>query len=345
MRLVIVLLGVVFTFSLSTNTVNACSCAGTGSVCQSFGTATAVFVGTVVSARENRFPAGMTLEERRKQADRTGDDWAPRAFKFSVEQTFLGVGGTDIEVFTGSGGGDCGFEFKVGQRYLVYAYQYKERLITTICTRTKPFVKADEDLALLGNLPSAAPGVTILGEVTHPDLKGEALSSNVLITIEGDSERKEIRLDAEGHFRVSGLRPGKYKVALVVPETLVASYQPEREFKVADHGCAAIQWDLTDNGRITGQVVNAEGEPVARIVVGLVRSDRTPKDDYMKVERTDEQGRFTFSAVPRGRYVIAINHDRYPDPTDPTNAYPPSFHPGVMDQAQAQVITVGAGEG
>lgn len=73
---------------------------------------------------------------------------------------------------------------------------------------------------------------------------------------------------------------------------------------------------------------------MARIVVGLVRSDRTPKNDYMKVERTDEQG----------RYVIAINHDRYPDPTDPTNAYPPSFYPGVMDQAQAQVITVGAGE-
>ena len=67
---------------------------------------------------------------------------------------------------------------------------------------------------------------------------------------------------------------------------------------------------------------------MARIVVGLVRSNRTPKDDYMKVERTDEQGRFTFSAVPRGRYVIAINHDRYPDPTDPTNVI---HHPFIRE--------------
>ena len=57
---------------------------------------------------------------------------------------------------------------------------------------------------------------------------------------------------------------------------------------------------------------------MARIVVGLVRSNRTPKDDYMKVERTDEQG----------RYVIAINHDRYPDPTDPTNVI---HHPFIRE--------------
>jgi hypothetical protein len=32
------------------------------------------------------------------------------------------------------------------------------------------------------------------------------------------------------------------------------------------------------------------------------------------------------------------------DGHDPTNAYPPAFYPGVLDQAQAEVITVGLGE-
>jgi len=249
--------------------------------------------------------------------------------------------GTEIEVFTGYGGGDCGYEFKIGQRYLVYAYRHKEKLTTSICTRTKSFINANEDLAFLGTLPSSVPGVTIYGTVTHSE--SEALGSDVLITIDGDSERKEIRPDGKGHFRVSGLRAGKYKVSVRLPETFT-TWEPQRDVTVSDRGCASVLWHVTDNGRVTGRVVNPEGEPVARILVSLIEPDANPKENNVKLERTDEQGRFAFAAVPRGRYVIAVNHNRFPDPNDPTNAYPPSFYPGVVDQAQAQTITVGAGE-
>lgn len=334
MRSVIVLLGVVITLALAGYKVNACTCAGPGTPCESFGSAEAVFAGTVVSAREN---------ERRKQADRDEIDWAPRGIKFSVEQAYVGVVGTEVEIFTGYGGGDCGYPFKIGQRYLVYAYRAKEKLVTSICTRTKFFTNATEDLAFLGTLPTAAPGVTIYGTVTHRDVESDALSSDVLITIQGDSERKEIRPDAKGHFRVSGLRAGKYKVSVQLPETFT-TWEPQRDVTVSDHGCAAVQWYVTDNGRVAGRVVTPEGEPVARILVSLLDPDSTSKQDNEKLERTDDQGRFAFSAVPRGRYIIAVNHNRFPQPNDPTNAYPPAFYPGVVDQAQAQTITVGAGE-
>lgn len=332
MRSVIVLLGFIITLSCASYNVNACTCGGSGTPCESFGSADAVFAGTVVSAREN---------ERPKQRDRSEIDWSPRAFKFSVEQAYLGVAGTEIEVFTGTGGGDCGYQFRIGQRYLVYAYRDKEKFTTSICTRTKPFVNATEDLAFLGTLPSATPGVTIYGKVDLSE--SEALDSDILITIEGDSDRKETRPDAKGNFRVSGLRAGKYKVSVRLPETLT-TWQPQRELTISDRGCAAVTWHVADNGRITGRVVNPVGEPVARILVSLLKPDTDPKGDNVKLERTDDQGRFAFSAVPQGRYVIAVNHNRFPDPNDPTNAYPPSFYPGVVDQAQAQTITVGAGE-
>jgi hypothetical protein len=251
--------------------------------------------------------------------------------------------GTEVEVFTGSGGGDCGYPFRVGQHYLVYAYRDKDKLGTNICTRTKSFANANEDLAFLGTLPAAAPGVTIYGTVSHGELDSETLASNVLITIAGDSERKEVRPDAKGNFRVSGLRAGKYKVSVDLPETFTTE-DPQQEVTVSDHGCAAVEWRVTDNGRVAGRVVNPEGEPVARILVSLMEPNATSKTDDTRLERTDEQGRFAFSAVPRGRYIIAVNHNRYPEPNDPTNAYPPSFYPGVMDKAQARTITVGAGE-
>jgi hypothetical protein len=332
MRSVVVVFVVVITFSCAAYSVSACSCAGPGAPCESFGSADAVFVGTAVSAKDN---------ERPKQADRTDFDWAPRAFKFSVEQAYLGVAGTEVEVSTGYGGGDCGYQFKLGQRYLVYAYRYKDQLTTTICTRTKPFASANEDLAFLGTLPTAAPGVTIYGWVDNRELN-EALSPDVLITIDGP-ERKEIHPDAEGRFRVSGLRAGDYKVSLRIPETLT-TYEPQRELSIADRGCAALTWHLADNGRVSGRVVNPEGEPVARILVGLAEPGADPKDKYIKLEHTDDQGHFSFAGIPRGRYVIAVNHTRFPDPKSPSNAYPPSFYPGVVDQAQAQTITVGPGE-
>ena len=335
MRTLIVLLGLVITFSLAAYNVNACSCGSAGTPCESFGSADAVFVGTVVSMKEN---------ERPKQTDRGDFAWMPRAFKFSVEHAYLGVAGTEIEISTGYGGGDCGFGFKIGQRYLVYANRSKEQLITSICTRTKSFSEATLDLAFLGTLPSAAPGIQIYGTVTQRGVKNETIGyPDVVVTVDGESERKEIRVDSKGSFLVNGLRAGTYKVSVRLPENLT-TWEPQREITVADRGCATITWYVTDNGRISGRVVNAEGEPVARILVALAEPDANPEKEPIKLIHTDEQGRFAFSAIPRGRYVIAVNHNRYPPPNDQTSAYPAVFYPGVTDQAQAQVITVGAGE-
>lgn len=337
MRSVVLLLGIVIVVLLASPAANACSCAGNSPPCESFGTASAVFAGTVIGERVN---------ERPKQTDRNEVelDWTPRAVKFSVEQAFSGVTGTEIEVFTGQGGGDCGVGFRTGQRYLVYAYRYQDKLTTSICTRTRLFSQAAEDLAFLGTLSSARPGVTIYGGVSFEDgKKDEPLSPDILITIEGESQRKEVRPDAEGRYRVSGLPPGKYKVTIRLPDALT-TYRNEEEITVTDRGCAAVGWYVTNNGRVSGRVVNPDGEPVAGILVGLVDPGGTPKENHVKLDRTDAEGNFKFSAVPRGRYLIAVNHTRFPEQGDPTRSYPPTFYPGVIDKEQAQPITVGAGE-
>lgn len=337
MRPVVLLLGIVIVVLLASPAVNACTCAGNTPPCESFGTADAVFAGTVIGER---------MSERPKKTDQNEVelDWVPRGVKFSVEQAYSGVTGTEIEVFTGRGGGDCGVGFRTGQRYLVYAYRYKDKLTTSICTRTRPFAQATEDLAFLGTLASARPGVTIHGGIARPeDRKDEPLSSDILITIEGESQRKEIRPDADGRYRVTGLAPGKYKVTLHLPDALT-TYKNEEEVAVTDRGCAAVGWYVTDNGRVNGRVVNADGEPVKGILVGLVEPNANPKENHVKLDRTDNEGNFKFAAVPRGRYLIAVNHTRFPEPGDPTRSYPPSFYPGVIDKEQAQAISVGPGE-
>ena len=51
---------------------------------------------------------------------------------------------------TGEGGGDCGYHFRIGERYLVYALGPVEALETSICSRTRRARQARADLAALG---------------------------------------------------------------------------------------------------------------------------------------------------------------------------------------------------
>ena len=202
MRRVLVFFGIAIVFLFASRAAMACSCADPGTPCESYGQAAAVFVGTVTGVRDSERPPAKDVNERRKQEDSGEIDWSQLAYKFFVEQAYHGVTGSEIEIFTGRDGAACGVAFQSGQRYLVYAYRYKDKLTTSICTRTKPFSKATEDIAFLGTLSSAAPGVTISGTVSYvPDeASGKPLSPDVLIAIEGESEQKETRPDAEGVF-------------------------------------------------------------------------------------------------------------------------------------------------
>src|SRR5438093_2009502 len=191
----------IFMTMLTTESVFGCSCGGGGTPCQGFGGASAVFVGTAIAVK---------TAERNPAAKPSEVDWAPRTFKFLVEQPYLGVEGAEVEVATGMGGGDCGYGFKLGERYLVYAYRSSQnnRLATGICTRTKPYAMASEDLEFLGTLSSLAPGVTIYGEVKRQRervAKGDAVPvgplDNAALIVEGEGERKEIRTDAQGRYR------------------------------------------------------------------------------------------------------------------------------------------------
>jgi hypothetical protein len=73
------------------------------------------------------------------------------AVRFKIEESWKGTLSKEATVFTGQGGGDCGYKFEVGQRYLVYAYRYNDTdLGTNICQRTANLIEAAEDLKVLG---------------------------------------------------------------------------------------------------------------------------------------------------------------------------------------------------
>jgi hypothetical protein len=123
---------------LSASSVLACSCVPQGSqsietqVKEAYTNSTAVFVGEVVEVIEK--PDVYITEVKFKDVK----SWK-NEFKDAVSIT------------TGRGGGDCGYEFEVGKKYLVYADGDKNKLSTNICTRTSAF-ESNKDVAFLNKI-------------------------------------------------------------------------------------------------------------------------------------------------------------------------------------------------
>ena len=136
--LVLTVLGVVF---LLPDCASACSCAMLpGSqkeiVDGALADSEAVFSGKVVKIdRPSLFKSSAALETD----------------TFRVSEVWKGPEQRTLEVHTALIGASCGYPFKEGQEYLVYAYTGKQGLQTDLCSQNKPLSKAEADLALLGN--------------------------------------------------------------------------------------------------------------------------------------------------------------------------------------------------
>jgi hypothetical protein len=116
----------------------ACSCVPPRSPSEEFTKSDAVFSGKVVRI----------YETTRKELE-IGERVSQRAVVFSVNRTWKGVDETHVVVYTGFGGGDCGYPFEVGKEYLVYAYDDTD-LVTGICSLTKPLSLAQSDIEAFG---------------------------------------------------------------------------------------------------------------------------------------------------------------------------------------------------
>lgn len=131
----------------------ACSCVPPGPPQAEFERAQAVFAGWVV---ERQGPQGGFQSSAE-----------PVSYLFQVEQTWKGPNQSQIVVASPASSASCGYEFEFNRQYLVYAFKGEDGLSTNLCSRTRPVVEAEEDLAFLGAGSLPTPG---MGQTPGPDL-------------------------------------------------------------------------------------------------------------------------------------------------------------------------------
>ncbi len=121
----------------------ACSCVQWSGPAPALGRSTAVFQGRVTAV----------------ETYRVGTGYQGVRATLQVTTVWKGEVARETLVFTGNGGGDCGYPFQQGESYLIYAFtsgggdpQYfpAGNFTTGTCNGTKPLAQAGEDLAFLG---------------------------------------------------------------------------------------------------------------------------------------------------------------------------------------------------
>lgn len=89
----------------------------------------------------------------RELSDEEEDEMFLRRIRFVVETPFKGVTEKNFALDTGWANGDCGYPFRRGERYLVYATSWNGESYTGICHDTKPLSEAGGEVEILKSLP------------------------------------------------------------------------------------------------------------------------------------------------------------------------------------------------
>ncbi|MFO7867912.1 MAG: hypothetical protein R6U95_01270 [Bacteroidales bacterium] len=142
--------------------VYACSCQGESTVKGAIKSSAFVIVGEIISRDFINIPDSIMI--RQNFNDSLAHKFYPYVhriskYKIQIEKVYKGKTVKDtMEIYTGNGGGDCGYRFKVGEKYIVYGvkenyfgmlnndYDYskgEECIWTNICMRTTNYDESE----------------------------------------------------------------------------------------------------------------------------------------------------------------------------------------------------------
>jgi len=324
---------------------SACSCFASGPPCQNTFQVDAVFVGTV-SAITPLPDDGPPLREGEARSDR-----AVRV-DFTGVVAYRGPQAPAMTVETPGSGASCGYGFKPGERYVVYATRGPDgvRLVTSICSRTRPLAEAGDDVRYLRTLDaSTASSGRVSGTITHweRDLStGQPREMgplpNVLVTAQGPSSAFHAASDEQGRYEMA-VPPGKYEIRASPPAQFSHRYQ-QQSFDLRDaHGCFVADFGVSFDGRLRGAVRHASGEPAAGARIQVMAATDAGKTGNIQTldAVSSADGTFEFVDVSPARYLVGVDLVRKREQGD---VFPPTYYPGTGDAASATVIELDGGE-
>ena len=300
---------------------DACTCLSSGPACQAFWTTDVAFDGTVVKIDPT-------------SRDETFSDRTFQVTEFvvtlQVRQSWKGVEGETVQVTTSGSGASCGFNFKMGGRYLVFASRggSDSRPRVSLCSFTRAYDGTGETAAFFTSLDAPEAGARVFGSTQLMQRSFTSGSSHdrspmdLEVRLTGNGRTLTTTAKA-GRYEFSGLAAGHYGLSVIVPEGY-STWMPTRPVEIPNQrACFESDFSLAPSGRISGWLVDARGRGVPNVVVEATGAEiALDRQKYLEVvsARSDDSGFFELRDLPPGRYIAGINLQ---DSSQPVSAVRP----------------------
>ena len=169
---------------------------------------------------------------------------------------------------------------------------------------------------------------------------------------------KTATTDANGRYELTGLPAGKFTLSASKPNYVRVAYgqtRPQGQGKVIEladgQTLANISFVLQRTGAITGHIVDEFGDPVTDVQVMAMRSQFFNGERRMmpaggRPAETNDLGDYRIYGLAPGQYYITatLRNLMMGGATDDRSAYSPTYYPGTGSVAEAQRLTIAAGQ-
>jgi len=308
-----------------------CSCIPSRSPCFVAGTEEVVFVGTPTAVEDAGVRNGLpTLR-----------------FRFQIDEAIQNTHVKTADVLTPLGTGACGFPFEKGHKYLVYASGRGGIYSVSLCSRTGPLEERRDDLELLREAASGSVRPRLFGKIYPMQLLLDGFFSHyqplpgipdIPVVVADGGRVREARTDANGHFSILDISPGRH----VVQPQLPPRYTPlfDRQSAASVDSCSGEAAVAVTTIPLRGTVRPADGEAlVPQVMLRLAQLDPGGRIAFERstLAFTGADGSWKVPGLPSGRYLLGVSAFNPPSPHTP---YPTTWYPNVAHPDAARVFDV-----
>ena len=226
----------------------------------------------------------------------------------------------------------CGYDFKVGETYLIFASPTESGALTTgLCSgnrrlsQVSPMVLDD-----LQNLQRGYGRSEIVGALLRLRAGGPLPAlPNIRVTASRGGKSFHAITNKQGRFRIGLDGPGDYAISADLPDALTLVQAGHVHATVVERACTWVDLTAVNNARISGRLIAPAGVDVQGIPINVTSTDGRATGVGAE---TDVDGRFEVAGIEPGEYLLGINI-----PCIPYSGLPfqKTLYPGVHNDADA----------
>ncbi|HKS73328.1 MAG TPA: carboxypeptidase regulatory-like domain-containing protein [Terriglobales bacterium] len=217
----------------------------------------------------------------------------------------------------------------------------------------------------LAQTPAPKEALSVLeGRVVKDPGSLPVKKAEVTLITEGDEERTTYSAitDVEGHFRIEGIRAGRYRAFVERTGMVEVGKRGHRSPGTAltfasGKDVTGIVLHLLPAAVVVGKVLDEDGDPMARVDVSVLRYGYVlgrRKTETAGSATTNDLGEYRVPDLLPGRYMVVVSPTpdfsqealapRQNASTKQESCYVTTYYPGTTDRGQAASLDLRAGE-